>query len=166
MPAISLRPARAEDSPFLYELFKSVRAPQFAVLALPAEQLESLMRMQYQARTGTYRAHYPDSDNAVVLSGDRPIGQLWVFRSSEEHRIVDIALLPDVRGQGIGGSLLAQVIAEASASGVPLRCSVATNNEGSLRLHQRLGFRITGQDEAYYRLEYHNQIPEPTPREA
>lgn len=165
MTAISLRPARDDDSPFLYELFKSVRAPQFALLALPPEQLEMLMRMQYQARTGSYQAHYPESDNYVVLSGDMPIGQLWVFRSSEELRIVDIALLPDARGKGIGGSLLSQLIAEAERSGVPLRCSVATNNEGSLRLHQRLGFRITGEDEAYYRLEYGTEVPARKPAE-
>jgi ribosomal protein S18 acetylase RimI-like enzyme len=153
-PPISLRPARKSDEPFFYDVFKSVRGPEFAVLGLHPEQLEMLMKQQYEARTGSYEAQFPDSGNSVVLSGETPIGQFWVFRTPEEFLVVDIALMPDHRGTGVGGALMKQFMAEADAAAVPVRVTVATNNPGSLRFHQRLGFRITSQDEMYYTMEY------------
>jgi ribosomal protein S18 acetylase RimI-like enzyme len=151
---ISLRPAQKSDEPFFYEVFKSVRVPEFAVLGLQPEHLEMLMKQQYEARTGSYEAQFPDSGNSVVLSGDTPIGQFWVFRTPEEFLVVDIALLPDHRGSGIGATLMKQFMAEADAAAAPVRVTVATNNPGSLRFHQRLGFQITGQDAMYYTMEY------------
>jgi len=50
--------------------------------------------------------------------------------------------------------VMRELIAEAGGAGVPLRCSVATNNPGSLRFHQRLGFLIIGGDESYYQMEH------------
>jgi ribosomal protein S18 acetylase RimI-like enzyme len=153
-PPISLRPAQKSDEPFFYEVFKSVRAPEFAVLGLHPEQLEMLIGQQYEARTGSYEAQFPDSGNSVVLSGDAPIGQFWVFRTPEEFLVVDIALMPDHRGSGVGATLMKQFMAEADAARVPVRVTVASNNPGSLRFHQRLGFRIISEEPMYYTMEY------------
>jgi ribosomal protein S18 acetylase RimI-like enzyme len=153
-PPLSLRPAQKSDDPFFYEVFRSVRAPEFAVLGLLPEQLEMLIQQQYEARTGSYEAQFPDSGNSVVLSGETPIGQFWVFRTPEEFLVVDIALMPDHRGAGVGAILMKQFMAEADAARVPVRVTVATNNPGSLRFHQRLGFSITTQDAMYYTMEY------------
>ena len=65
-----------------------------------------------------------------------------------------MALLPEFQGAGIGTGLIRDVIAQARQTGVPVTCSVATNNPGSLRFHQRLGFAITGQNAMYYDLEH------------
>jgi ribosomal protein S18 acetylase RimI-like enzyme len=152
--AISLRPVTEADEPFLYGLYKSVRGPEFAQVPLPPEQLEMLFSMQYRARTGSYEATFPKSQNSVILSGDTPIGQIWVDRNGGQILLVDIALLPAYRGTGIGSALVEELIAEARQSGLPLICSVATNNPGSLRFHQRLGFAIVAEDPMYYELEY------------
>ncbi len=152
--ATSLRPARKSDEPFFYELFKSVRARQFELAGLRPEQLEMVMHMQYEARTGSYEAQFPDSDNSVVLSGDTPIGQFWVFRTPAEFIVVDIALAPNHRGTGLGTTLMQQLMAEADRAAAAVRVTVATDNPGSLRFHQRLGFRITTEDAMYYTMEY------------
>jgi len=68
--------------------------------------------------------------------------------------LVDIALLPTYQNRGIGALLVNEAIAEAGRAGVPLRCSVALSNAGSLRFHQRLGFRIVSQDEVYAELSF------------
>jgi ribosomal protein S18 acetylase RimI-like enzyme len=153
-PPISLRPARQSDEPFLLELFKSVRAPEFAPAALPTAQLDMLLSMQFKAQTGAYQTEYPGSQHSIVLSGETPVGHIWVDRDSAGYRLIDIALLPDCRGRGIGSVLLRQLIADAAAVRAALRCSVAVSNTGSLRFHQRLGFCITSQDPIYYELEY------------
>ena len=149
-----LRPAEEADEPFLLELYKLVRAPEFAPVPLPPEQLDMLLTMQYSARTGSYRASYPESHNCVVMSGETPIGQLWVDRSTAGIRVIDIALMPGHRSSGVGTALLKDLIAEAEKAGTPLTCSVATNNPGSLRFHRRLGFEVISEDPMYYELAY------------
>jgi ribosomal protein S18 acetylase RimI-like enzyme len=62
--------------------------------------------------------------------------------------------MPEYRSSGIGTALVRDLIAEARKSAVPLTCSVATNNPGSLRFHQRLGFQIVSEDPMYYEMEY------------
>lgn len=157
-PSIRLRPAEEADEPFLYNLYKAVRTPEFAQIPLPAEQLEGLFAMQYNLRKDAYQSSYPESQHSIVLQGEIPVGQFWVDRSGGRILVVDIALLPDYRSTGIGTSLMQDLIAEAQKAGTTLTCSVATNNPGSLRFHHRLGFAITSENEMYYELEYRGAV--------
>jgi ribosomal protein S18 acetylase RimI-like enzyme len=152
MSSVSRRPAVEEDDVFLFELFKAVRAPAFAVAPMPAAQLDLLMSIQYAAQKQSYSAQYPDSDHQLVLVDGNAAGRIWICRAPAGHRLVDIALLPPYQNLGIGALLVKEAILEAGRAGVPLRCSVALSNAGSLRFHQRLGFRIVSQDEVYAEL--------------
>ena len=85
-------------------------------------------------------------------------GQIWIHRGESQYRLVDISLLKAYQNNGIGTFLIQELIDEARRAGLTLACSVATNNPRSLRFHQRLGFRVTSQNEMYYQLE---RLPEP-----
>ncbi len=54
--------------------------------------------------------------------------------------VIDIALVPGVRGQGLGTSLFEELIAEATAEDRPVRVHVMKGNK-ALGMYQRLGFR-------------------------
>lgn len=47
---------------------------------------------------------------------------------------------PAHRCQGIGGRLLAAIIAEAERAGLPVKLGVLVGNTGAARLYRRLGF--------------------------
>ena len=151
MAPVTTRPATAEDDDFLFALFKAVRAPEFARAAIEPAQLEMLMRIQFAGQQQSYGAQYPGGHDIIQLEG-QPIGRIWLYRGPSQHQLVDISLLPEFQNRGIGSVLLRKAIAEARAAGARLACSVAAANQGSLRFHQRLGFRIAGQDEVYYDL--------------
>ena len=57
-------------------------------------------------------------------------------------RLVDIALLPEFRGKGIGGSVLGWLAGECDADGQILRLHVAPGNP-AIHLYERLGFAVT-----------------------
>ena len=147
-PTLATRPATALDDAFLFTLFKAVRAPEFAHLPLPPEQLDRLLNVQYAGQKMTYAAQYP-AGHRIVLLHLNPIGRIGLYRAEGARHLVDISLLPEFRNRGIGSALLAEAIADARAAGEPLTCSVAALNLGSLRFHQRLGFRIVARDEVY-----------------
>jgi ribosomal protein S18 acetylase RimI-like enzyme len=151
---IRLRQAADEDHDFLFRLFYATHSGDFVRFGLPAAQLDPLMRMQFKAQRGAYRAQYPDSEHSLILLDEAPIGRIWVDRAPHRHMLVDIAISPEFQGRGIGTKLIEELIAGAGAAGVPLASSVTLENTGSLRLHQRLGFEIVGHDQTYYRLEW------------
>ena len=124
---------------------------------LDDSHFDFLMRMQYSARKAAYESNYPDARRNIVVANGTDAGQIWVFSGQAQYRVIDIVIAGEFQNQGIGASLIKDLIEQAKQSGVPLRCSVATNNPGSLRFHRRLGFRIVKGDEAYYELEYEGE---------
>ncbi len=151
---ITVRRSDPGDRDFLFNLYCAVRASEFALLMLPEEQKQQLIRMQFAAQQNAYRAQYPGSDYVIVLQDGRPIGRLWIAQTEDEFHLVDIALLPQSRNAGIGTLLIRQLQAEARRAGKAVRSAVFRFNPGSLRLHQRLGFRISGEDAVQVYLEW------------
>jgi len=90
----------------------------------------------------------------VLLNG-QPAGRLYVHAWEREIRIVDIALMPEFRGQGIGSDLLRSLIAEAEASDRTLSIHVEHNNPAR-RLYERLGFQYAGEHGVYVLMVYVN----------
>lgn len=67
-------------------------------------------------------------------------GRLYVHRSHGLLHIIDIALLPKMRGRGIGTRILNDLLTEAGAAGSSVRIYVENFNPAR-RLYERLGFR-------------------------
>jgi len=116
-----------------------VRWNEFAALPLPPEQKVALLQQQYDARHRGYRAEYPHADFSIVERRDVPIGRFYVHRGAREHYLVDIAILPDHAGQGVGATLLDLMLAEAARAGVVATLRVDHFNPAK-RLYQRKGF--------------------------
>lgn len=116
-----------------------MRWNEFAALPLPAEQKVALLQQQYDARHRGYRAEFPKADFHIVERGGVPIGRFYVQRGRREHLLVDIAILPEHAGQGVGGALLDLLLADASRAGVVATLRVDHFNPAK-RLYLRKGF--------------------------
>lgn len=111
-------------------------------------QKEAFLRMQFDAQDRWYREHYAGASFDVVEVDGEPAGRLYVHRSRSEVRIVDIALLPEHRGKGVGTELLRQVIDEADAKGQRVTIHVEHFNPAAT-LYARLGFTVA-EDKGVY----------------
>jgi ribosomal protein S18 acetylase RimI-like enzyme len=83
----------------------------------------------------------------------RDAGRLYVARWPAEIRIMDIALLPEHRGRGIGSALLADLMAEATRASKPLTIHVERFNR-AVRLYERLGFVPVADKGVYLLLQW------------
>jgi ribosomal protein S18 acetylase RimI-like enzyme len=144
-PAITLRPAQAGDEPFLLALYVEARREEFAPLGWDEAMLANFLGMQFRAQRMGYAGAYPEASWSIIQHGSEPVGRLMVHRAADRICLVDIALLPGWRGQGIGGSLITNLQAEAREARKPLRLSVLPHNPAA-RLYERLGFVKTGVD--------------------
>jgi ribosomal protein S18 acetylase RimI-like enzyme len=156
MPAISLRPATAADSPFLCAVYASTRADELAMTDWDDEQKAQFCEMQFTAQDTHYRQHYLTAELSVILHNGTPAGRLYIDRWSREIRIMDIALLPEHRRHGIGTHLLTDLMAEAAAAEKRLTIHVERMNP-ALSLYQRLGFTIAEDKGVYLLMEWRTE---------
>ena len=137
--AVTFRPIRPGDEPFLSQVYASTRLDELAVTDWSDEQKSAFLQMQFVAQYKFYQENYTNTDFLIILQDTIEIGRLYVARWRDEIRIVDIALLPPYRGTGIGTTILQGILAEAEAERKPVRIHVERDNP-ALRLYQRLGF--------------------------
>ena len=148
-PAVSLRPVTAGDDAFLHRLYADRRAPELGPLDWPLEQVRAFVDMQFRAQSDGYAATFPDADHWLVLAGEEPIGRLMLDRRPHEHLVVDVVILSDHRGKGIGTALMQEVIAGARDAGLPVRLTVAAHDLRVVRWYEGLGFRLVEPGEVY-----------------
>lgn len=146
-----VRPAQPADQEFLFRLYASTR-PEVGALGWTAQQQEAFLRMQFNAQQRWYQTAYPVSEHNIILVNDVPAGRMLLSGNQDSVTLVDIALLPDYRGQGIGSSLIHTLIETAKANGQAVALQVLRTNPAQ-HLYQRLGFVITGQDEMYLQMQ-------------
>ena len=151
--AITLRPVRPGDEDFLREVYASTRLDELAPLGWTAAQQHAFLRMQFTAQHRSYLAQFPAADFLIILWHERPIGRLYLERRADEIRGIDIALLPECRGAGIGTAILQDLLAEAARAGKPFRIHVARLNRAQ-RLYERLGFSTLEDDGVYLFMEW------------
>ena len=150
---LELRPALPSDIPFLAAVYASVRQDELAPTGWPAEAKTAFLQQQFTAQHHHYHTHYPDADYLVILLNRQPIGRMYVARWEHEIRLMDIALLPSYRNQGIGTRLLRGLLDEAAASGKSVSLHVEAHNP-AMRLYERLGFRRIRDTGIYWLMEW------------
>jgi ribosomal protein S18 acetylase RimI-like enzyme len=151
---VALRPATDDDREFLVGVYGSTRTDELAQVAWAPGQREAFVRMQFDAQDHEYRRHNPHGTFDVIEVDGRPAGRLYVDRRPTDIRIVDISLLPEFRGAGVGGLLLTRLIDEAAASGRSLSIHVEVHNRAA-RLYERMGFAVAADLGVYRRMEWH-----------
>jgi len=150
--SITLRPYRTEDQAFLFRLYASTRLHEIAGLGWPEAQQEAFLRMQFNAQQSWYETAYPTADHHVIEHNAVPAGRLMVQHEPMSVVLIDIALLPEFRGRGIGGQLVSNLGQKCDEERLPLRLQVLVNNPAR-RLYERLGFIQTGEDQMYVKME-------------
>lgn len=117
------------------------------------EEKDAFLRFQFDAQSKYYAENFGEAAFDVIeLEGER-IGRLYVDRRDDEIRLVDIAYLPEFRGQGLGGELMAEVLAEGESKGLLVRIHVEHNNP-AMRLYKRLGFKKIEEQGVYWLMEW------------
>lgn len=169
-PGVRLRPVEDRDLPFLAELYASTRREEVAQTPWSEEQKEAFLRWQFENQHWHYREYYPRCELLVIEEEGEPgegggaaapgagpsaapIGRLYVDRWQDQIRLVDISLLPEHRGRGLGTALLRELLAEGEARGLPVTIHVEFNNP-ALSLYRRLGFRHVDSNGIYYLMKW------------
>lgn len=150
----ALRAETEADLPFLRRLYVSTRWQELApVVDWTDAQKVAFLDSQFAAQRHHYRTCYASTFWGVLERAGTPAGRLYLDRQATTLLIVDVSLLPDWRGRGIGTALLHAVAVEAHPAGRSVTISVEKFNPAQ-RLYRRLGFRETADDGMYWAMEW------------
>ena len=144
---MELRELREEDWPAVREIFEQGIAGRNATFETEAPSWDAWDRSQL------------DGQRYVAVEQGRVVG--WVaahavlsrpcYRGVVEHSVyVDEGF----QGRGIGRALLERLFESTEAAGIwTIQTGVFPENEGSLALHERCGFRVVGTQERLGKLD-------------
>jgi ribosomal protein S18 acetylase RimI-like enzyme len=149
---ISRRPVRPDDQDFQFRLYAGTRQAEIAAFGWNSAQQEAFLRMQFTAQQNWYRTAYPQAAWEIVELDNAPVGRMIVVRGRDSITLVDIALLGEHRGKGIGSGLLCELLEQGREVNVPVRLQVLKTNPAA-RLYLRLGFITTAEDQLYLQME-------------
>jgi ribosomal protein S18 acetylase RimI-like enzyme len=159
-PLITLEPAASSDQEFFYRTFASTRAAEVALTGWTAEQQESFLRMQFEAQRRGYLMQTPAARYWVIRLDGTPVGRLIVDRSAGDIHLIDIGLLPEFRGHGIGSTLMAALIQESTQEQKAIRLFVERFNS-ALQWYEGLGFKVISGGQIYLEMLWQPSSEEP-----
>ncbi len=102
-----------------------------------------LLQAQFDLQYDSYHEQFDPVGDHIIMLHTEPIGRIWVNSHPDAWRLVDIALLPEHRSQGVASTLLRDLLDQAKANSATVRLYVRTDNVGAQRLYERLGFTVT-----------------------
>lgn len=146
--SLSVRHEAPEDYPFIADLYASTRAEELARVDWPEPARAAFLRQQSAAQIRHYRQHFPDAAYLLVEGDARTMGRIYLHNKPAELRLMDIALVPDARGQGWGRVLMQAVLDLATSTGDSVSLHVEPDNPARA-WYQRLGFVDQGSEGLY-----------------
>jgi GNAT superfamily N-acetyltransferase len=149
---VSYRAMEAEDLTFIAALYASTRTEELAVTGWSDEVKGAFLAQQHQAQHRHYQTHYSGAEWLIVEQDGAPIGRLYLYQTESEIRLIDIALLPESRGDGIGAAMIGDLLEWADALGKSISLHVEPNNPVRA-FYLRLGFVAAGAEGGYVAMQ-------------
>ncbi|UBM59614.1 GNAT family N-acetyltransferase [Marinilongibacter aquaticus] len=151
---IVLRGIGEEDLPKLCEIYSSTREAEMQRLTdWTQSQKTAFLMQQFSYQHTYYQQNYNGAGFYMIRYKKEDIGRLYIDTNfkGKEIRIIDIALLPKWRAQGIGTRILEDIKAKGKTLHRPVSIHVESFNP-AMNLYKRLGFRKVSETNGVYHL--------------
>jgi ribosomal protein S18 acetylase RimI-like enzyme len=142
---ITLQDVALDDREFLREVYASTRAEEMAMVPWSQEQQRAFLDFQFNAQDVFYHERFPHAQYSIILQDGEPIGRLYILREDKEIRMIDITVLPQYRGRGIGSFLIRGLLDEGKRTGRVVQIFVESFNR-SRSLFERFGFSVVREE--------------------
>ena len=144
------RPYEPGDYEFVYELKKLCYRDY-------VEALWGWKEDDQRARFARFMNEDGDGERMfILLSEGKAVGMTnYEFAGEDTMDICNICLLPEYRGQGIGGELLRQYIAQSTR---PVLALQVYKTNPARRLYERLGFQVCEETDSHYKMKLIKEV--------
>lgn len=149
---------RAEEIPgdddFLIALYRSTREREFAMVPdWTEEDKQAFVMHQFTAQRHHYRNVLENCAFDVIMDGSMRVGRLYTQERQTQMHIIDIALVPERRNEGLGAKILTELHRQSSKVGKSLGIFVEQYNPAK-HLYARLGFETVVDGGVYLEMDW------------
>jgi phosphinothricin acetyltransferase len=139
---ISIRHAEERDAEAIRSIYNYEVEHETATFDLVPRSLDDQLEWQ-RARTGAFCVYVAELDGEVVGFGAlSPYKERAAYRTSVEDSVY---IRRDLGRQGIGRAMLSHLLEAAENGGFhAVMARITTLSEGSIALHEALGFQLVG----------------------
>lgn len=131
---LKIRRPTPSGTPWLLELFaEAVPGREF----LPSE----LLLMQEQAQRNQWTQRWGSEGESIVDLGGVPAARVWVARTPQTLRVIELCVAAEFRHQGLGRRILGDLCRAADAAGWDIELTVDSENAVACHLYESLGFQ-------------------------
>ena len=129
-----------KDQPFIEKVYRSTREKELLFTYLTEAQKTNFILMQLTAQLADYKMNYKEATYQIIVYNKKSVGRLYLWETKNDIRVLDIALLPEYQGRGIGTEILSNIIKSARLKTKIVSLHVSQNNPAK-NLYLRLGFK-------------------------
>ena len=148
-----MRRAEKSDEAFLETVYADSRREELAAFGWAREQEYAFFKMQFGLQKGAYAMQFPGAEYSVVELKGAPVGRLIVYRGETEFRLVDVAILAEFRGRGVGEILIEDLKTQATSE-TPLDLRVLKTNGAAKKFYERLGFKVVEEADLHFSMRW------------
>lgn len=142
---LHLRNSNDDDYPFFTALFSSTR-DDLRQLDWPQDKIEELIRQQQLVQETGMRDLFPQAQYFVIDYAGQSIGRVVLDIEPDNIRLVNISLIPQAKGNGIGRAIMHALQSYAQEHQCSLNLAVFQFNEPARNLYLSCGFTIIRND--------------------
>lgn len=139
-----LRPASESERDFLYSLHcTTMRAV-----------IEETWGWNDEWQQADFSKRLSECVVSIIEVAGQPAGCLWLDSNPESLHIVELQIVPELQGRGLGTATVKTVIEDGAKRDVPVTLSVVPANPRAKRLYERLGFEVTAVEDPFIHMRH------------
>jgi surfactin synthase thioesterase subunit/GNAT superfamily N-acetyltransferase len=138
-PPYELRAATIKDSAFLYDL-----------RALTMKHWVSQMPGWTRERQEAHYMDFEPTHHHLILVDGKPVGAVGFSWKPGELRVLNLHLLPEAQGRGLGPAIMNRLVQMAHARGLPARAGILKINSMTQKMFQKTPMWIYEETEDRY----------------
>ena len=143
MAKVALRSARQGDGEFAFEVKKAA--------------LRDYVRETYgwdeDGQRKLHEQRFRSSAIRIIMYERQDVGLLSTREADDRVQLLQLFLLPEAQGKGIGSHVLSEVLAEARQARRSVVLRVLKSNPWAKAFYERHEFALIGQTETHYMME-------------
>ena len=149
---IQLREARPADVDFARALyFETMRG-----------MIEPLLGWDQRRQEASFAGWFDLRQASIIMADGRDVGWMQTRAGEGEVFLGSLYVIPEMQRRGIGTHVLRGLIAQSKRSSTPLTLAVMKDNP-AIQLYERLGFRLTREDQYKFYMRVDPRGPESLP---
>jgi len=117
------------------------------------EHIDKIWGWDEEYQQNDYRECFMPHKNKVIVCNSEEAGFLETSEEDNIVYIVELEILPEYQGKGIGSSIIKDIIEYASGAQKRVKLGCFKINTDAKRLYERLGFKVIEETETHYILE-------------